>query len=701
MDARRWSVWRYVQIDVGAAFTAQQRQVLRGGWVGGLLSLLIAATSAAAPTLQVVQEGQPARTAATKCDQRVKERKGFSLVSADTCLHALLAAGSEENEAYAAVLYRRILRQAGPGLLPRMDSIVRRHVAQMSGLLPKHVFDQVVEGDRATVQKWTFQKKAGECLVRWWREQDPLLRTSKNERLREHLQRVAYAVEAYPAFQRPARMDARGRVFVRYGNPEQQEEVTFREASFIKEVFRFGVPVSMSDFPENELWMYPSIDEVAYFLFVKQGSSYRLATSTNDLLPPQLRKGFGRSDRSLNKAASSIAALRHIYRQLAMYHFDFGARYSAVDDYVAQQEEAAMGMLPSSGQRQRRVGTGIGNQEAVVTEDPTIGMVLPGEKVKQTLDRSRLADDRARRRREKSIPRQRTLVLGRPDSLSVAVRMARFLNPDGTTRTEVYWGVPPGALALSERHNSAGLSHLRPLLSLTALRRGSGYERVKARHKKYLLKNTASAAAEHTIPPQQITFRSSAHSYHLELQWMQWLVRAPSSSQPRFALGPLVKNTVQRFNDLQALSRDESQLEMSDLQVMILPSGTDVQSATPEEHALLYPFDSIAPDSPLLIHFEVYHLSLDTTGRAHYTVEYEVQRRIDRGALARLFRSDREERTTTQSTYATQATTTTEYILIELSDWIQHDALRIVVQVQDEKTGQRARREVDFGKLYH
>ncbi len=631
----------------------------------------------------------------------------LSVFQADAALQSLLSDSSggtgDARLRHATDLYRQILHAAAPALASETGRVVRRHVAQAAWLVPDGVLRDVVANPQdAPPETWHFKEGAGERLLAWWRSQDPVLRTAGNERLREHLRRVAYAEQAYPDPERLTRLDDRGEVYVRYGKPSEQAEVSYNEASFHKEVYRFGVPVAMSDFPPNELWLYPELGQSAYFLFTEKDGSYHLAASTNDLLPAQLRNGFGRSERSLNKAVSSLAALRHIYKQLAMHHIDFSGRYNGVDRYVQQQKQQSDKALAGlvSG-RQQVVGEGIGSQQVIVTEDPVAGLVLPSAMLKQTLDRSYADDRRAARWRAENMPRQKTSVLSSAAPLPVAVRTARFLEEDGTTRTEVYWSVPPGALRLPEdqhkRYGSEYVRRSRPLLALTALQQDEKYKREETYRKQYLLQGTTQQAAERTIPPQQLAFRSTSEVYHISLQWMQQMVQVRPESE-RFAPGPLVRAGQRRLDSLRRLAPDRGRLEMSDLRPMVLPEEADLQSGNLAEAAVLYPFAEVAPHTPLLFYFEVYHLRYDADDRTRYTVEYEVRRRTEQGTLARLLRPSQDKSTATQVTYAGRSSRAEEYILLELDKWGQGKKgdITIVVRVTDETTGQQVERPIAF-----
>lgn len=652
----------------------------------------------------------PARAQRDLSARQSEER--LSVVQSNARLHALLAeasggTGKERRSSRlrrAAALYRKILAAASPGLSPGAADAVRHHVAQAAWLMPDDVFEQAVDGARdENPEDWSFRTGAGEGLLAWWRSRDLSLRTEANERLREHLRRVAHAERTYPSDERFTRFDARGEVYVRYGKPPQRTEVDYNQADFQREVFRFGVPVSAPDFPRNELWLYPELGQSAYYLFIKRGGHYRLARSTNELLPPQLRNNFNRSDRSLNKAVSAMAALRYIYRQLSMFHIDYSGRYANVNDYVLQQEEEARKGEVGLGTRgrQRKIGTGVGSQQVTVTKDPLTGLVLPSRKVRQTLDRSYSADHRAARRRAQSVPRERTDLAGVASPLAVAVRTARFLEDDGATRTEVYWALRPGALRLPEgereKHGVQYVNRSRPLVSFTALRQNEAYERQKMFHKQYLLRGTTPQAAYRAIPPQQVSFRSTDEVYHLGLQWTHQMVQVREKGE-RFLPGPLVREQRARHESLRRLSPDETRIEMSDLRPMVLPREAGLQGSNLDEAAVLYPFDQLAPGTPLLLYFEAYHLRYGTDDQTRYTVEYEVQRRTERGGLARLFRSAQERSTATQTTYSSQKRSVEEYILLDLGEWEQgrEGQIRIVVRLTDETTGQEVERAVQF-----
>ena len=214
-------------------------------------------------------------------------------------------------------------------------SIWSRRVQEIARMLPDSVLSGI--GMESGNRGRTFRPAMGKEVLRWWREQDPFLFSETNERFQEHVSRLVFAQTKYPCDDHSSGMDARGRVYLRYGPPSDKHVVDYDESVFFEEVVRFGVGVTMSDFPTNEFWLYGREGRAAYFLFAKNRSCFEIA-GANDLLPEYLRANRPASQRSLNIAYSSMMALRDIYEELALLHPDFSSRYTKIADYVNWQE---------------------------------------------------------------------------------------------------------------------------------------------------------------------------------------------------------------------------------------------------------------------------------------------------------------------------------------------------------------------------
>jgi hypothetical protein len=154
-----------------------------------------------------------------------------------------------------------------------------------------------------------------------------------------------------------------------------------------------------------------------------------------------------------------------------------------------------------------------------------------------------------------------------------------------------------------------------------------------------------------------------------------------------------VKATTYRADTLHALSSDEQVLEMSDLKPMAVldtEQATDAEAMI--EAAVLYPFGTIQPSTPLFLYFEVYHLTFDANDRTRYSVAYEMTRRAD----GRLFRKDKEDRIAAATEYTGSSRTATEYILLDMAAWEGTGTLDITVRITDMVTRRQVERSLPF-----
>ncbi len=646
---------------------------------------------AAAYWLGVAHERQEhmaaARTAWMDGQNAVEARGAFDLRLADAYLQAAPKPDSGYDRAATVDVYHHLLRYADSSLARPEAAIVKKHAAQ-AALLMTEEHRHRISDNAPHDTSWALKRGAGTHLLEWWRQQDPAPATPENERMEEHVQRVATAQAEYPHATRVSGLDDRGETFVRYGPPFLQRSITYNDAGFVLDVFRFGVNVSSFEFPENEIWTYPQIHHAAYFIFVEDEDHYDIGSSS-DLMPSRLSNTFSTSDRHLNRAVSALAAMRYIFRDLALYHSDFGTLYNEIEDYASWQEMKAneyqmTGRVPP-GTRMRSVGAGI-NQQRFVFSSPAFGIEMPSQFVQSTSMEQQTLDYHAQRIRKKELPPQATDIFSGLDSLSLTVRTARFLEPDGATRTEVYWGTLARHLQINEEHGDK-----ESLVKLTAVEYSPDYSRRTMRGKWY---NTASASGQQgLVVPSVFSIESGSDTYHLGLQWEQYTADLDGN---RIQLGNQLRIATRRVDTLAALNAAPDRLEMSDLKPLL--SNGAYEATTSAEDASPYPFDRIGAEASLLLYFELYHLGFSSDDRTRYTVEYDVMRRTERGRLTRLFRGDKEERTTASTTYEGDSRTAKEQILIDLSDWENTNPgqLTVTVRVTDEATGQQVERAIDF-----
>lgn len=635
------------------------------------------------------QEQQAAaRQAWIEGQEALAEQGLFDLHLADAYLRAAPTSRTGYDRSVAVDVYRQLLRRADSALAADESTIVTRHAAHVA-LMMTDAERRQITGSALHDTPWTFEPGAGTALLEWWRRHDPAPATAENERIEEHLSRAATAQAKYPHPDRSTRMDDRGETYVRYGPPYLQREITYNDASFVLDVFRFGVNISSFEFPKNEIWTYPQIHHSAYYIFVEDNDRYYIGTSS-DLMPRRLTNTFSNSERHLNRAVSALAAMEYIFRDLALYHPDFGTLYDKIANYANWQEMnatqyRATGRVPA-GTRVRRVGAGIGQQRFVFSS-PAFGVGMPSQFVQSTSTEQRTLDMQARRVRRQVMPPQATDLFNDLGSMAIATRTARFLGPNGRTRTEVYWGTRTPELQLDE--DDADKSSL---IKLTAVSYNTDYTRRGAQNKWYSVDAALSEGG--LVVPGVFNVNGMSGTYHLALQWEQYTADVQGD---RVALNEQLRVATQRVDTLSALSAAPDQLEMSDLRPMLpnddfLASGASTEAATP------YPFTEIAADASLVLYFELYHLGFGSDDQTRYTVEYDVKREAKRSRIARLFRGNKEDRTTASTTYEGEGRRAQEHILIDLSEWPDDESgtLTVTVRVIDEVTGQQVERAIDF-----
>lgn len=620
--------------------------------------------------------------------QKQFEAETFSPLVADAYLTLLNRDRLEADRDFAQQVYLRLTESLGSATSEAEREVHRRHAAQLMPLLSDADVEQVLRSDRdARVDKWTFQEGAGEYLERWWRRGDPMPGTLHNERLIEHIERVAVATEQYGCQDRLSGFDDRGKVFVRYGDPSRTSEITYNNMDFQLEVFRFGVSVTQRDFPDNELWSYPEIDDTSYFIFTESGRRCYELGGASDLVPSRLYQARGRSERAENIAYSGMVALRHVYAELALFHIDFSSAYSEIESYVAFQENAAsrariedvFGVESGSGGTQTRsVGAGF-NQTRTVASSANFGIPSPAGFVTSMARKIEQQDRSAAYRRRQNTPRQVTDLITSEEVMPVVVQTTRFLNLDGTTRVEIVWGLQNQHLLPLDSE-----AETRPsFLMIDAVQFDTEYRRVDQVEKKYTIQPSSLVKQDLFVSPP-IVFDDVRHLAHIGMQWRQFDIEGTLSEDA--TVGERMRVATVRSDSLRPLHASGERLEMSDVQSMVSPSGVI-------DDAVAFPFASLNPDMPLVLHFEVYHLAYGENDQTRYTVAYDVERRAPKG-WRRLFGSADIEKTTTEMTYSGTERRTEEFISIDLSTLRQPKTqeLRVTVRVTDTITGETVAR---------
>ena len=572
---------------------------------------------------------------------------------ADALVWEVFARRDSARYAEATSAYLTLLRNLEGRTSAPLQPIKRRHLVPLVHVLPPDVRERVGLPDvAAALDPAALPEGAGETLVAWWRSMDNLPATPPNERLHEHLERVAYATEHFAHRKSETGFDDRGGVYIRFGKPSHTKPVRFNLMSLTRvvdrEAGRAYIDPNVPSFPETELWVYRNIDRAAHYLFVeKPGKGLRLATSY-DVIPSELRTRLrrGRKNRLvLHQAMESM------YVDLSLYH---------AETYGRALMELDNGQLP----------------------------------LDQLLFQARQEEQRAAHERDEAMPPSHSSLFDALDDLPVALRPARFLDEDGTTRTELYWTLPARALKPSKRlRKRLRREEVEPseeyLIDLTVAQQTADYRPRRTETKHHLVHLADPGADDVVLAPQRFVARGDTGRYHLALQWdARWAYREEGGVRP----GPKLMIGSYRVDTLDALTSDPGRLEMSDLKPLRVAEGAPLDAALTSP----YPHAALTPETRLALYFEVYHLNFGANDQTRYTVAYEVTRQEEKGGLKGLFGGKAEKRTSAETAYTGESRTARETIFLDLGTWERAGEIEVAVRVTDETTGQTVARSLAF-----
>ena len=597
----------------------------------------------------------------------------------------------EQVSAYEAAVqsYLRILEEMDQSLPEAADDIAHRHVVQAVVAMPPEIRGTLLEREvRNYLQRLPLKAQAGSSIAAWWRSQDVFPGSSVNERVVEHLKRVRVAEKEFAESSSPLRFDDRGQVFVQYGSPRTRTIIKTDLLESRKVLQAHAVPLpGPLVVPPNEFWAYRHIDDRLQFVFMLKGGRYQIS-SAEDLIPEDLRTASKRIGQRQITAGSTrinrvneayakalIAAWHTIYNDLALHHPIYEEQVEELGLYEADLR--ATGGIDINASGSTDITSGGGGISALSYSS---GMESRFSNLAHV----------ARIEREEEAPRGHTGLMDNVEPLPVAVRSARFLNEDGSTRTEVFWSHIPGTLALSRqlRRQAEDLLGAVPeqyLIEMAIVQHRSDFSRDVTTTLRYAAADLPIGAP---APVQSFEVDAPESSYHLSMQWGQYdLVEDDAGQVER---GEEFKLGVQRINRLSALSADESRLEASDLKPVYLSEDGLVFFAEPDsaQAPSAYPFTTITAETSLGLYFEVYHLAFDSDDLAHFTVEYEVIRDADRRGGRKL--------TSASTPYTSASRTAKEYIAVDLSEYGDKGTLDIRVTITDDVTGQEVERIIQF-----
>lgn len=564
----------------------------------------------------------------------------FSVGLADAFVRLVFDLRRKDEYVLASETYLRMLEESD--ILPTNSAgeVLLRHASQMTFLLDdawrlRFASDGQNEGT-------ALRDGAGPLMAAWWRREDPLPATPWNERLIEHLERVSVARARYPLDRTTSGFDQRGAILVRLGRPDVTERLESRD------LVRSAV-LDPGIMPENELWVYRRFGDAGLFLFVREGG-YRLA-SPLDLMPPNYRLPFNTYGYP-GRTAIMAYGLYEFYEALSRY---------------SPRHMPGVHMLGDIRDRQRETSLQTGTPLPLLLRGGAPGLS------KQQYAELRADEFRFRRQRDEALPLISTEV-GGSDPLPVDARIARFLNDDGSTRTEIYWTasdlkVPTEtSLALLKAGRIPTNEHL---LRFTAVQFDSLYRR------RTLARGQVHVRADAPRVSTAIFERMGA-PFAAALQIDQYVVLGEQPDDVAF-----VRSGTFKRDSLHPLDADPTAIEMSDVVLFRNGDPTDrVVRAAPNS------IDSLG------IYFELYHLSYGDDDLVHYEIQYAVEVRSRRSPFSGILGRPRRKTVTGSVRHSGGSSTIKEQILLDLVGADESDVVELNVTATDLITGRSKARSI-------
>lgn len=620
------------------------------------------------------RSGRPADALSVWRDGLI-QTSGFDVLMADAFIKAAMTERREDLYLQATQTYLTLLERADdPAADDDARRILNRHAAQVLLLLQPDSARTFLSGPPGPVnQSFELEDGAGTRLSEWWRERDPLPASALNERLAEHLARVAYAEANYGFNGDLLAFDDRGKVYVRFGAPNNAVPiaVNFAEATAVLRRNSYVLPGPIVPIT-NEFWTYRHVDDLVYYFFILEGGRYQQGLA-EDLIPDALQSAFRRRGQGHGDtrtpgnpsgeqvpadqayAEALVASWRSLYTELAAYHPDFEAQLTELD-------------LADSDVRATQLGGSTYSASAL-------------SYVNSLQARYRSMGIETNRQRDREAPRSYSRVEAAIVPFQVTMRTARFLEPDGRTRLELYWMHEPESLPPGRRIRNLVLDQGeaipdRFLLDMVITLRSTDGRRHDRTKLSYL---ALASDRESRLPGQAAEIVGINAGQSVLVQWDQYLVDTLGVERGRY-----LRTAVRSTRVLEELRTSRDGLEMSDLRPIIASASA---SASADADPLLYPSGTIVEDVPLGLHFEIYHLRFGANDRTQYSIEYEVIRNVGRRS-----ESARSARISTSGTTSTAR----ETIAVELQKSGGSRNLEIRVHVTDEVSGEVVSRALRF-----
>jgi GWxTD domain-containing protein len=598
-------------------------------------------------------------------------RRGLvDLWLADRFVWGVFEAADEKRFSAASGVYLDLLENLEAADSSRIRYVAARILVPLRLVLPDSIRKAVGLETEEAAERGRLAPGAGRRLARWWRGMDGLPATQDNERLIEHLLRVATVKREYDAAG-PRGFDDRGSVYIRFGPPSRTSETRLNPfdlgQSFTSTTrgIRTELSPTVPSFRRNEFWVYPAVSRQAQFLFIEGArGEYRLG-SAYDLIPSHMWLP--------RYARLRLKVLEMVLRDLALYHpLTYSAWYEEVATYITDIE-----LSDISDQVDRLAGRP-GLRVPLQFAPRSLSEYYMGHHI--------MEEERALEERDGKIPVSFFDDFGELQDVRVALRTARFLNADGSTRVEMYWTAPTDDFAVAHRRlNGGGRDVARDFLVDVVVAEYDSVETRREIHRSRSRVADVRDGDDGIVYPQVMFHHRLEEARRLAVQWDVTALALEGETLRHRKVGLAIA----RLDSLQPLTSDRRVLEMSDLKPMLVSGPSEIEGP-------VFPGSVLTPDVQLGLQFEVYHLTFGPDDQTRYRITYEMQRNVDPAFRSRAQEATDSRTITASSLYEGGTSREQEVVLLDLSEWDSPGALSILVRVRDENSGQEVVRGVDF-----
>jgi hypothetical protein len=437
-------------------------------------------------------------------------------------------------------------------------------------------------------------------------------------------------------------------------------------------------------FRPHEVWSYRFLGINIFFPFVdfKDGKGYILVDRIDKAIP---RDSFAKGGTKSQRGPTPEIDIRlYFYNQLAksnplFYH------------WVKELQDIK------------------GDEILENTDFRISGIPIESRNIKAIYSTTQL-DFQAESYRLDSAPEAASEVLSDIEDLPIQIQTARFLERDGSTRLELYFGL---------RENDLMTESLAPLLPIDTLliKLALAVEDVSFWPESTHYFSLASFNGEELSQSAdtllfQVAVKTQQDRFFVSGQMESWLagIGVVENRGSHASLRTIWRNQYSQSRSLlrftsfrtgvqKSLQTNKSPLLLSDLQLSknIISNAAQPTSDKGDLFVEPYPFKRVNRKEPIFLYFEIYGLQLSPEGQAQYRIAYEAEevktKRSLLGKIKSIFGARKKGRVELESEYTVDTANPREWIALDLNA-LSSGEIKLKVKVSDGLSGETAERDI-------